>query len=378
MDRCPLPPRPAAHGTRRYGRGAREGADRSSPAPRRPRHTSCYTGISARHGPWQSVSKLQLHFGLDKKPDVNKASFRAAFAAAAEKGLDPSDFEYRFRSSTAKIKAATSGWPAPTMEEGAADTLAPLVLIHGWLDSGKTWDRVAPTLEAAGRRVIAITLRGWGDAAEADGAFTIEAYAADVVAVLDAHAIDKAVLVGHSMGTIVASAVAVRAPERVAGLALCGAAATMQRERILDPSDGTTCADVGVLCQGWATAGSPDQAVLKDFQLGDLTGKVPQAFADQVMAETLKANVRAFGEAWCSMLDHDHTAELAELVLPVLLVWGTLDTVFPAVDQAALDAALSAASVTRVEVEGAPHAVLWTHADETASAIVSFLEASAC
>jgi len=319
----------------------------------------------------------------------------------------------------AALDAINQQWPAPTMEEGAADTLAPLVLIHGWLDSGKTWDRVAPTLEAAGRRVIAITLRGWGDAAEADGAFTIEAYAADVVAVLDAHAIDKAVLVGHSMGTIVASAVAVRAPERVAGLALCGAAATMQRERILDPSDGTTCADVGVrasarvtstlvvpthpslnhhcvarrltrsrdcvalsrtqvLCQGWATAGSPDQAVLKDFQLGDLTGKVPQAFADQVMAETLKANVRAFGEAWCSMLDHDHTAELAELVLPVLLVWGTLDTVFPAVDQAALDAALSAASVTRVEVEGAPHAVLWTHADETASAIVSFLEASAC
>ena len=62
-----------------------------------------------RHGPWQSVAKLQAHFGLDKKPDVNKASFRAAFAAAAQKGLDPRDFEYRFRSSAAKIKAATSG-----------------------------------------------------------------------------------------------------------------------------------------------------------------------------------------------------------------------------------------------------------------------------
>jgi hypothetical protein len=57
----------------------------------------CACLLGGRHGSWQSVAKLQSHFGLDKKPDVNRASFRAAFAAAAEEGLNPRDFEFEFQ-----------------------------------------------------------------------------------------------------------------------------------------------------------------------------------------------------------------------------------------------------------------------------------------
>ena len=88
-----------------------------------------------RHGSWQSVAKLQAHFGLDKKPDVNKASFRAAFAAAAQKGLDPRDFEYRFRSSATKIKGTPdppspgdSGMPG--RPAGAVGTFLRLITIN--------------------------------------------------------------------------------------------------------------------------------------------------------------------------------------------------------------------------------------------------------
>ena len=52
-----------------------------SALPVSPRGSSRSPG---RHGPWQSVAKLQSHFGLDKKTDVTKESFRAAFANAGE------------------------------------------------------------------------------------------------------------------------------------------------------------------------------------------------------------------------------------------------------------------------------------------------------
>ena len=88
------------------------------------------------------------------------------------------------------------------------------------------------------------------------------------------------------------------------------------------------------MCQGWTTT-CVDEAVLRSFQLDDLkpfveAGTTPKAFADQVMVETLKADVRAHGECWQSMLDEDHSAELAEVALPVLIVWGTADGVFVA------------------------------------------------
>lgn len=255
----------------------------------------------------------------------------------------------------------------------------PLVLLHGWLDSRHTWDLVLPHHLSSHHRIIAVTFRGWGDASH-DGTYSIDAYATDVIDLLESLSLSvPAVLVGHSMGTLVATAVAARAPDRVAGLILVGAAATMRPEHVLDPSDGTTCADIATMCHGWVTDGV-DEDVLKSFQLDDLTPFVkddstPQPFADQVMVETLKADARAYGECWQSMLDENHTAELATIDTKVLIVWGSEDGIFVMKDQVALEEALCKADVWRVTVDGGPHGVLWTHAPKVADAMVDFLAA---
>ena len=129
---------------------------------------------------------------------------------------------------------------APKDIDGSGGT--PLVLLHGWLDSRRSWDLVVEHL-AAERRVVAVTFRGWGDAAN-EGTYSIDACAEDVVALLDSMSIKSAVLAGHSMGTLVATAVAARAPDRVAALVLAGATAKIRPEHVLDPSDGTASADI--------------------------------------------------------------------------------------------------------------------------------------
>src|SRR5215208_4491729 len=99
----------------------------------------------------------------------------------------------------------------------------PVVLLHGFGGNTSHW---AEQLDHLGRsrQVIAIDLRGHGrSAAPADGDYAIETQVDDVRAVLDDANIDRAVLVGHSLGGAIALAFAGRHPARVTGLVLAAA-----------------------------------------------------------------------------------------------------------------------------------------------------------
>jgi 3-oxoadipate enol-lactonase len=95
--------------------------------------------------------------------------------------------------------------------------------LHGLADTLLVWDEIADRLAARGR-VVRIDQRGHGESGAPPGPCTREDLARDAIAVLDALAIDRAIVVGHSVGGIVAMAAALAAPERVAGLVLIGTA----------------------------------------------------------------------------------------------------------------------------------------------------------
>jgi len=105
-----------------------------------------------------------------------------------------------------------------------------VVLVHGFASSLYTWKDVLPAL-APGHDVIALDLPGFGGSdAPADLSFT--EYVPVVMGLLDQLGVDKAVLVGNSMGGAVAIAAAADHPERVRGLVLIDASAY----RMGDPS----------------------------------------------------------------------------------------------------------------------------------------------
>src|SRR5947207_7793833 len=113
----------------------------------------------------------------------------------------------------------------------------PLVLLHGGL---MTIDlNFAPLLEplAASRQVIAVELQGHGHTADTDRPMTIEALAGDVVALLDHLGVAEADLFGFSLGGLVAYAVAVGAPARVAKLIVASAEAHRPPGRESVPMD---------------------------------------------------------------------------------------------------------------------------------------------
>jgi pimeloyl-ACP methyl ester carboxylesterase len=112
----------------------------------------------------------------------------------------------------------------------------PVLLVHGFPDSSHLWRHQVAPLVDAGMRVVAPDLRGFG---ESDRPEAVEDYGlmrsvADMLAVLDALGIDRAHVVGHDFGTVVAWLLAATAPARVERLVAMsvGHPATRQRRTI--------------------------------------------------------------------------------------------------------------------------------------------------
>ncbi len=102
----------------------------------------------------------------------------------------------------------------------------PLLLIHGAANDGDAWQRVAAGLAASGCRVLAPDLPGHGRSGGPPLA-SIEALADWLPALLDAAGVGRAVLVGHSMGSLIALEGAARHPQHCSGLALLGTSVPM-------------------------------------------------------------------------------------------------------------------------------------------------------
>src|SRR5579872_3209908 len=93
----------------------------------------------------------------------------------------------------------------------------PVVLLHGFPDSGRLWRHQVPALAQAGFKVIVPDMRGYGrsDKPADVAAYTMDLLVGDVLAVMDAAGADRAHVVGHDWGAGVAWASALMAAERV-------------------------------------------------------------------------------------------------------------------------------------------------------------------
>ncbi|CAA9385718.1 MAG: hypothetical protein AVDCRST_MAG35-113 [uncultured Quadrisphaera sp.] len=112
---------------------------------------------------------------------------------------------------------ARSGDVELHVTEAGPRTGSPVLLLHGFPDSAALWRHQVGALAAAGHRVLAPDLRGFGASTRpADvGAYAMPHLVADVAAVLDAAGAPRAAVVGHDWGAVLAWAFTRAAPERV-------------------------------------------------------------------------------------------------------------------------------------------------------------------
>jgi len=235
----------------------------------------------------------------------------------------------------------------------------PVVFVHGFSDSWRSWETVLPHLPGS-IRAFALTQRGHGDADRPAAGYRIEDFAADLAAFIAALEIGPAVIAGHSMGSSVAQRFAMDHPERVVGLVLVGSVTTWRGNP--------------VLAELWESAISTmtdpiDPDFVRVFQESP---RFSRERLDVVVGESLKAPARVWRAAWQAIMETDYSADLGRIQASTLIVWGDQDPLCPRGEQEALTVAIPDSRL--IVYAGGGHNLHWEEPERFAADLVAFTE----
>lgn len=193
-----------------------------------------------------------------------------------------------------------------------------VVMVHGLGGTGNSWFPQAAPL-ARFFRVVRLDLEGAGRS-PATGALSIDSFAADVTALMDALDIEAAHLCGHSMGTIVCQHIAAARPERAKSLALVGPLA--------EPPAPARSA----VRERAALARKEGMAPVADALVQAATSAETRAHQPAAAAFVREILMRQDAEGYarsCEALATAASADLDKVRCPTLLVTGDEDAVSP-------------------------------------------------
>jgi pimeloyl-ACP methyl ester carboxylesterase len=246
----------------------------------------------------------------------------------------------------------------PCVERGDRDGV-PVLMLHGWSDSWRSYEPVLPYLPERLRAIVP-TQRGHGDAERPADGYAPRDLAADAVALLDTLEVERAVVVGHSMGAWVAERVAIDHPDRVAGLILAGA---------IGPADANPVAGE-VAREAMAFEDPVDPEWVREFQVSTTELPLAPAQLDTFVAESLKLPARVWRATAAGFPHGDLYGELAAIEAPTTLIWGDRDSVGSRAEQLRIAAAIPGARL--IVYAGIGHAIHWEQPERFAADVVAF------
>ncbi|MFE2749539.1 alpha/beta fold hydrolase [Streptomyces scopuliridis] len=253
----------------------------------------------------------------------------------------------------------------------------PVVLIHGYPLNGHSWERQTRELLAQGYRVITYDRRGFGQSSKVNSGYDYDTFAADLNTVLETLNLRDVVLVGFSMGTgELARYVSRYGHERVAKLAFLASLEPFLVAREDNPDGVPQEIFDGIA----ATAKADRYAWYKQFYADfyNLDENLGTRISEEVVTGSWNVAIRsapvaayAVVPAWIEDFRPDVEAVRVS-GKPALILHGTKDNILP-IDATARRFHNALPEADYVEVEGAPHGLLWTHADEVNTALRDFL-----
>ncbi|MFD3817928.1 alpha/beta fold hydrolase [Streptomyces rubiginosohelvolus] len=253
----------------------------------------------------------------------------------------------------------------------------PVVLIHGYPLNGHSWERQTRDLLDAGYRVITYDRRGFGRSSKVGTGYDYDTFSADLNALLESLDLREVVLVGFSMGTgELARYVARYGHERVAKLAFLAALEPFLVARDDNPEgvpqevfDGIAAAAKGDR-YAWYTQFFADFYNLDDT-LGSRISQEAVTASWNVATSSAPVAAYAVVSSWIEDFRADVQA-VRDSGKPALILHGTADRILP-IDATARRFRRELPEAQYVEIEGAPHGLLWTHAEEVNAALRTFL-----
>jgi non-heme chloroperoxidase len=251
---------------------------------------------------------------------------------------------------------------------------SPVVLVHGYALNGHSWEKQEAALLAAGHRVITYDRRGSGASSRPSIGYDFDTLATDLHILLSRLDLRGVVLAGFAMGTgEVTRYLAVHGPGRVTAAVRVAPLPPF----LLKTHDNPDGIDRSVFDGLTARIAADRPAAMKDLMDQsyniDLLGG--SRVSDQAWQNSFYVAISASAHAalGCVMAClEDFRADLAKISIPVLVIHGDQDRVLPyEATGSRLPALLKNARST--VIAGAPHAIIWTHADEVNQALLAFI-----
>jgi non-heme chloroperoxidase len=254
-------------------------------------------------------------------------------------------------------------------------TGAPIVLIHGYPLSGRAWDKQVPMLLDAGHRVITYDRRGFGQSSHPSFGYNYDTFAADLNTIMEALDLRDAILVGHSMGT----------GEVTRYLGTYGSG-RVSKAVLISPippfllmTDNNPEGLPAILFDGFIRAAAADQpawmkSFLDNFYNYDvLCGKLVSEEAYRA-SWNLAVGASAIAAVACiPTWETDFRGDLPKIDVPVMVIQGDADRVLP-FEKTGQRLPSLIKDVELRAIDGGPHAIAWTHADQVNHALQDFLK----
>ena len=252
---------------------------------------------------------------------------------------------------------------------------SPVVLIHGWPLSGRSWENQVPALVDAGHRVITYDRRGFGDSSQPWGGYDYDTFAADLDALLTHLDLRDVTLVGFSMGGgEVVRYIGKYGSGRVSKAVLASAVPPYLYKSDDNPEGGLDDATIQQFQDG---VRSDRIAFLDEFTTGffaagdrtDLVSEPARLYNRDIAAfaspkGTLDC-ITAFGRT-------DFRDDVAKVDVPTLVIHGDSDAIVP-FEISGKRSHEAIANSSLVLIEGGPHGINATHAEQFNRALLDFL-----
>jgi non-heme chloroperoxidase len=248
---------------------------------------------------------------------------------------------------------------------------------HGWPLNADMWDAQMLFLVQHGFRCVAHDRRGHGRSSQASSNNDMNGYADDLAAVIEALALEKATLVGHSTGGgEVARYIGRHGTKRVAKAVLIAAVPPLMLKTPSNP-EGLPMEIFDGLRAGLVKDRSQ---TYRDFApafygANRPNAKVSQGVLDQFWTWSMQSGLKNAYESIKAFSETDFTEDLKKFDLPTLVLHGEDDQIVPVKNSAKKSAQLIRGAKD-VYFPGAPHGITATHADQINEALLAFLKES--
>lgn len=251
----------------------------------------------------------------------------------------------------------------------------PVVLIHGWPLSGRSWEKQVTALLGAGRRVITYDRRGFGKSSQPATGYDYDTFAEDLHKLVSALDLRDFALVGFSMGGgEVARYLGAYGTDRVSKAVFMAAVPPY----LLKTPDNSGGLDISVF-EGIKKGIAADRlAFLSQFLANFYNVDVlrDKQISDEVVRDSwnIASGASPVGTLECVTAWYtDFRQDLRRIDVPTLIIHGDSDRILPIeVTGKATQAAIKGSRL--VTVKGGPHGLNWTHAEEVNRELVSFLK----